>query len=56
MPELSAVGTIVGGDADLAFTTGLSEVSLDGDSFGRVPLRSLRSCTPNSIGESGCSF
>ena len=55
-PEPSADGTIVGGDAGLAFATGLSEVSLDGVSFGRVPLRSLRSCAPNSIGESNCSF
>ena len=52
MPEPSAVGTIVGGDAGLALTTGLSEISLGGVSFGRAPLRSLRSCAPISIGES----
>ena len=33
----SAVGTVVGGDAGRAFTTGLSEISLDGVSLGRVP-------------------
>ena len=41
VPGLSAVGTIVGGDVGLAFTTGLSEISLDGVSLGRAPLRSL---------------
>ena len=54
--EPSAVGTINGDDAGLAFTTGLPEISLVGVSRGRAPLRSLRTCGPNSIGESICSF
>ena len=41
----SAVGTIIGDDAGLAFTTGLPEISLVGVSLGRT-LRSLRSCVP----------
>ena len=56
VPEPSAVGTIIGGDAGLAFTTGLPEISLVGVSLGRAALRSLRSCGPISIGESICSF
>ena len=56
VPEPSAVSTIVGGDAGLALTTGLSEISFGGVSIGRALLRSLRSCAPISIGESGCSF
>ena len=56
VPEPSAVGTIIGDDAGLAFTAGLPEISLVGVSLGRAPLRSLRSCGPNSIGESICSF
>ena len=56
VPEPSAVGTIIGGDAGLAFTTGLPEISLVGVSLGCAPLRSLRSCGPNSICESICSF
>ena len=39
---LSAVGTIIGDGAGLAFTTGLPEISLVGVSLGRAPLRSLR--------------
>ena len=56
LPEPSAVGTIIAGDACLAFTTGLPEISLVDVSLGRALLRSLRSCGPNSIGESSCSF
>ena len=48
VPEPSAVGTIIGGDAGLAFTTGLPEISLVGVSLGRAPLRSLRSCGARS--------
>ena len=53
VPEPSAVGTIIGDDAGLAFTTGLPEISLVVVSLGRAPLRSLRSC---GLGESICSF
>ena len=57
MQEPSAVGTIVGGDAGLAFYHwSLSEISLDDVPLGRAPLRSLRSCAPISIGEFNCSF
>ena len=56
VPEPCVVGPIIGGDAGLAVTTGLPEISLVGVSLGRAPLRSLRSCAPSSVGESICSF
>ena len=49
-PEPSAVGTIIGGDAGLAFTTGLPEISLVGVSLGRAPLRT--SVNPSARSES----
>ena len=55
VPEPSAIGTIIGGDAGLTFTAGLPEISLVGVTLGHTPLR-MRSCAPNSIGESICSF
>ena len=39
--EPSAVGTIIGGDAGLDFTTGLSEISLDGVSLGHPMMKTL---------------
>ena len=56
VPDPYAVGTIIGGDAGFAFTIGLPEISLVGVSLGRAPLRSLRSCGPNAIDGSICSF